>query len=282
MTAGARQARCCIPGRAGVTTGFTVAVAVVEAGMLLLALTLVVCAPGYPGNSAEAQPAMDALARALTRATGAPVQAVYEETAEGGLRRLAAADAALLLAPLPFFLDHEAGQSLTARLMAVPRGSAPLQRWTLVAGKERAQALDGFAVQSTAGFSKRFVHAMAKPLERAQVIDSAAVLSGLRRAAGGEPLAVLLDGAQEKALATLPFAARLLPLFASAPVPVALVATVGKRLDDRRRKAVEAALLSLAGDPAAREALEGVQMSGFVALDSAALSAARAAYQQAR
>src|SRR2546423_9242303 len=127
--------------------------------MLLVAITLVVCAPGYPGSSAEAQPAMDALARALGGAAHLPLQAVYDETAQGGLERLAAPDAALLLAPLPFFLDHERDLALAPRMMAVPKeGGGPLQGWTLVTGKEHAQDLEGDAVQSTAGYSPRFVH----------------------------------------------------------------------------------------------------------------------------
>ncbi|TMA23347.1 MAG: phosphate/phosphite/phosphonate ABC transporter substrate-binding protein [Deltaproteobacteria bacterium] len=151
-----------------------------------------------------------------------------------------------------------------------------------MAGKDHPRGLEGYALQSTAGFSPRFVHAMSAPLKDAKVIDSPAVLSGLRRAANGERLAVLLDGPQAQALSTLPFAQGLAPLSTSAPVPVALVATVGKRLDERKWKAVQTALLSLAGDASAREALDGVRMTAFVALDRAALSTARAAYEKAR
>src|SRR5256885_1173095 len=154
--------------------------------MLLVAITLVVCAPGYPGTSAEAQPAMDALARALGGPAHRPVEAVYEETADGGLKRLAAKDAALLLAPLPFFLDQERKLALAARMMAVPKdGTGPLQKWTLVTGKEHPADLRGYPVQSTAGYSPRFVHAMSPPLKGGKVVDSAAILSGLRRAANG-------------------------------------------------------------------------------------------------
>src|SRR5207237_1431111 len=133
-----------------------------------------------------------------------------------------------------------------------------------------------YAGPATAGYSPRFVHAMSPPLKGAKVIDSPAVLSGLRRAANGEPLAILLDGPQGQALSTLPFAQGLLPLSTSAPVPVALVATVGKRLDGRKWKAVQAALLSLAADASAREALDGVRMSGFVALAYAGAIRAKA------
>ncbi len=57
-------------------------------------LEIVICAPGYPGSTAEAQPAMDGLAAAITAAAGwddGAVQAVYFETEEGGLAASAGA-----------------------------------------------------------------------------------------------------------------------------------------------------------------------------------------------
>src|SRR5512137_188895 len=69
--------------------------------------TLVVCAPGYPGSTEEAQPAMDAFAAAAGAAAAWPsgdLQAVYFETEAGGIERLAREDAGLALVPLPFFL----------------------------------------------------------------------------------------------------------------------------------------------------------------------------------
>ena len=70
--------------------------------LTLLATALVVCAPGYPGSAAEAQPAMDALAKELSK--GTKVTATYEETAEGGLQKLKSPDAGLLLATLASFV----------------------------------------------------------------------------------------------------------------------------------------------------------------------------------
>src|SRR5437870_8109634 len=53
---------------------------------------IVVCAPGYPGNTVEAQPTMDLFAKYVEKAAGlAPgsLGAVYHETEKGGLDRLA-------------------------------------------------------------------------------------------------------------------------------------------------------------------------------------------------
>jgi hypothetical protein len=252
----------------------------------LAAVTLVVCAPGFPGSPAEAQPAMDALARSLASAghlAPGSLSAVYEESEAGGLRRLAKEDAALLLAPLPFYLDHEEELRLVARLSAVPQGGEALERWTLVTGKDHPASLEGYLVVSTAGYSKRFVRAAAPGLPaQLEIQGSGAVLSALRRGADGEKVAVLLDGAQAAALGKLPFGSSLAVIGTSAPMPVAIVATVGKRMDPRRWKALEPAFRRLAQDPAAREALDGVRTAGFVPLDRAALAAARAAYRQAR
>jgi hypothetical protein len=252
----------------------------------LLAATLVVCAPGYPGTSVEAQPSMDALARSLAKAghllTGS-LAAVYEETAAGGLRRLAQKDAALLLAPLPFYLDHEQDLRLVPRLSATPKGGEPLERWTLVTGKDRPPSLSSYAIHSSAGYSKRFVHAAAPSLPAdVEIVQSSAVLSSLRRAANGEKVAVLLDGSQSASLRTLPFAASLAAVELSPLMPVAVIATVDQRTDERDWKTLEAAFVALAGDPDAREALDGVRMSGFVPLDRKALDAARAAYRRAK
>ena len=254
--------------------------------LALAAVTLVVCAPGYPGSAAEAKPAMDALAAALARAARLPegsLAAVYEETEAGGLGRLKDKDAALLLAPLPFYLAHEQDLRLTARLSAMPEGGQALERWTLVTGKDHPARLDGYTVLSSAGYEKRFVRAAAPKLPAGIDIQPApAVLSALRRAANGEKVAVLLDGGQTASMATLPFAASLAVVETSAPMPAAVLATVGKRTDAQRWGELENAFLGLAADRSARNALDGVRMAGFIPLDEQALQAARAAYRRAR
>jgi hypothetical protein len=254
--------------------------------LALAATTLVVCAPGYPGNRAEAQPAMDALARALARAAHLPegsFAALYEETEAGGVQRLRQKDSAVVLATLPFYLAHEQELGLVARLSAMPQSGKTLERWTLVSGKERPPSFEGYVVQSTAGYSKRFVRAMAPKLPASVEIQQAsAVLSALRRAASGEKVAVLLDGSQGASMATLPFAGSLAPIETSPAVPVAVIATLRKRIDDGAWKKLEPVFLHLGEDRSAREALDGVRMSGFVPLEDQALATARTAWRRVR
>jgi hypothetical protein len=237
-------------------------------------VTLVVCAPGYPGSRAEAQPTMDALARALSRASGQEIQAVYEEAEAKGLERLSRKDAALLLSPLPFWFTHRTKLKLDAKLTAVPQGGAPLEQWTLVAGKGHPASLEGYAALSTAGYAPQFVHAVAPALPGdAKVEQTANVLTALRRASNGEKVAVLLDGTQSAALEKLPFAAQLETVQTSPKVPGALVSVVAARLDRKRAQALLQAFQRLSQSDEGRAALAGAQLSGFVAVDAAALAA---------
>ncbi len=251
---------------------------------------LVVCSPGSPGTTAEAQPAMDAFAAAVSSRAGLPLAAVYEPSEEAGVSRLRGKDADAAMVSLPFFLKHERDLGLRPRLQAVQKGRPALERWALVLKKGRAASpasLAGFTVLSSAGFAPGFVRGPALggwgPLPASvRVVQSGAVLSALRRAAAGEPVAVLLDGAQEAALASLPFAADLEVAARSAPLPAGVLAVVGARLPSRSAAAVESAVRGLPSDPAGQEALAGMQMTGFEPLDEKALAGARKAYAGAR
>jgi hypothetical protein len=147
-------------------------------------------------------------------------------------------------------------------------------------------ALEGFTVASTAGFAPAFVRGPALggwgPLPaNVRVLQTGAVLSVLRRAAAGDAVAVLLDGAQEAALGSLPFSTDLEPVARSAPLPSGVLAAVDARLTPKAWGALEAALLRLGADGAGAEALEGIQVARFEPIDDKALAGARKAYTDA-
>ena len=242
---------------------------------------LVVCAPGSPGTTAEAQPTMDAFAAALAAKAGLPpsaLGAVYDEAEDSGVARLRAKDAAMALVSLPFYLKHEQDLALRARLQVVPKGRGETERWALVAKKGRVASpasLDGFTVASIAGFAPAFVRGPALaswgPLPASvRIVQSGAVLSGLRRAASGEPLALLL-----------PFASELEVVTRSPPLPAGVVAAVDARLPPRSWRAIEASLQTLPKDPAGAAALDAIQVTRFTSLDETALAGARKAYAEA-
>ncbi|BDG02231.1 substrate-binding domain-containing protein [Anaeromyxobacter oryzae] len=249
-------------------------------------VTLVACAPGYPGTPAEAQPNMDALAAAAARAAGWPAEAlaaVYEPTERDGVARLAEKDAAVALVPLPFLVKHGAALRLEPRLAVVTQGARePVEVWSLVAKRGRVAtppALAGFTVTSTAGYAPAFVRAALAGWGRlpddVRIVESSQVLSALRKAASGEPIAVLLDGTQAAALPSLPFANDLEVIARSAPLPSGVVVTVGDRLPAARWRALEKAFLALPGVPEGAAALQGLRMERLAPLDAAAREAIR-------
>jgi hypothetical protein len=256
-------------------------------------VTLVVCAPGYPGSSAEAQPAMDALAAAAVAAAGwqpGELTAVYHETEKAGLARLAAPDAALALVPLPFWLQHREALGLVPHLQAVRQGGEAAEAWSLVvpAGAVTAPGdLAGYEIVSPVGYAPRFVRAAALASwgelpPGVTITFSPAVLTGLRKASGGAKVAVLLDGAQAAALPTLPYASKLTVVARSPPLPVSVLCTVGKRMPAARLAALVKGLMSLGAHAGGAEALAGVRIARFVAADQQALAAVRAAFDRVK
>jgi hypothetical protein len=256
-------------------------------------VTIVVCAPGYPGSTAEAQAAMTAFAAATASAAGwqpEELSAVYFETEQGGLDRLAEPDAALALVPLPFFLQHRAELSLEPRLQAVQQGGAAAEPWTLVAAAgvvKGPESLAGFELVSLAGYVPRFVRGPALGAwgvlpPTVTITFSSAVLSGLRRAAAGGKVALLLDRAQAAALPTLPFADKLEVVTRSAPLPVSVLAVVRGRLPAARLEPLQKALRDLGGTPIGAEALAGIRLTGFVPAEEQALARAREAFDRVK
>jgi hypothetical protein len=201
--------------------------------------------------------------------------------------RLEAGGAAYALVPLPFFLKHEKALRLAARAQAVPQGGHASEVWSLVAGKGRvraAAALDGYEILSLAGYAPRFVTGTAlgawgRPPGTAKVVATSSALSGLKRAAEGDKVAVLLDGAQAAALSALPFAAELEVVARSAPVPAVLFCSVGASGSPPSQADVVKALLALGDRPVGSAALSGLRIQEFVAVDEGALRRARGGYE---
>ncbi len=254
---------------------------------------LVVCAPGYPGSTLEAQPAMDGLASAIATAAGwkaGDLAGIYFEKEAAGVERLAGPEATLALVPLNFWLEHHVRLKLVPQLQAVAQGGEAAEVWSLVTGKGAVRApaaLAGFELISLAGNTPRFVRGPALgawgPLPSdLRIVFSGAVLSGLRRAAAGEKVALLLDRAQSAAVASLPTAAQLEVVTRSPPLPVSVLCSIADRLPKAEVAGLVAALPRLADSPGGAAALAGVRLARFVPADAQGLAAARDAYERAR
>jgi hypothetical protein len=243
----------------------------------LLASVLVVCAPGYPGTTTDAQPSMDALAVAVARAAGWPtgsLAAEYHASETEGKARLSRPDAALALVTEPFFVEHSAALKLKPLLQAVPAGSEEGEVWSLVARKGRVMgpaSLAGWEVRSTAAYAPRFVRETALggwgtlPAS-VRLVATSQVLSALRKAATGEDVAVLLDATQAASLPTLPFAADLEVVARSPRLPGAVLCTVAGRALPGREDRLAAGLRSLGEAPEGAVVLERLRLARFAPL----------------
>jgi len=243
--------------------------------LLVAALaTLVFCAPGYPGGAEDAQPFVSQFATASAATAGWPagsLAAVYDSTEQGGLQKLAGADAALAFVPYAFFVQHGVELHLNPIAQADVVGVGSEERWTLVAktGAVNGPAgLAGHTILSVAGYAPDFVRHSALaawPLPPDVKIESTGqILSALRRVAAGEPVVALLDQTQAAALPSLPFAAQLQAVMRSPPLPVAIMAVVGDRVPAARVRALQTGLLKMGQVAADAEALSQLHLQGFV------------------
>ena len=252
-------------------------------------VTIVICAPGYPGTTKEAQPSMDILAGAVSKSTGWPaarVTAEYYESEDAGSARLKATSPSLAMVPLPFYLAHADDLKLTPRAQAVEKDGTASVTWTLVAKKRRVtkpSSLSGFTIVSRASYAPNFVRNVALGSWGkipADVTFSATgqILSALRKAANDESIAVLLDAAQAASLKTLPFADELETVATSRPIPAFVVCSVGTSLGSTATSQLIAGMLKLNETPDGAQALDAVRLSRFVPLDAEGIAAARSAY----
>jgi len=238
------------------------------------AVTLVFCAPGYPGETGDAQPYVDQFAQAVAAAAGWPrgsLTAVYDPSEAGGLARLESPEAGLAFVPYPFFVAHAQKLHLAPLVDADVSDVGPRERWQLIARRGRvkgAASLAGFTLVSTAGYAADFITSAALPSwplpHDVHIEASGQVLSALRRAAAGEPVVVLLDHTEAAALATLPFASELEAVVQSPEVPVAVLAVVRARVPAARAHGLRTALLGLARAPGNTELLAAMRLKGFV------------------
>ena len=249
---------------------------------------LVACAPGYPGTTAQAQPTMDRFAAAAEKEAGwkqGNLGAIYHETLEGGVERLAAPDAVLALVTLPFYLETADRLGLKPRLQVVQESGA-MQIWCLVAKKGSVTApaaLDGWELTGGVGFSKNFVRGLVVgewgPLpETARITFATAPLTALRRAASGEKTAVILEGSAATALNGLPFGTNLEIVARSKPLPGSLLCTVGSRLPAKEADKMIKALSGLHRTPAGAAELKAIQVTRFEPIDRDLLENAQRAF----
>jgi hypothetical protein len=238
------------------------------------ARTLVVCAPGYPGTTEEAQPVMDAFASAAEAEAGwseGSLGAVYINRLEEGVERLKGDDVVAVLVPIPFWAEYHEELKLE-RMLRIVQEEGSEEVWSLAAKKGRVSSpasLEEWELAGMPGYAPAFVRQLLEKWgalpESTQIRFTSRVLGALRRAARGEDVAVLLDRAQAKALPALPFGAELEVIHTADPVPASFLCTVGDPTDDQKTLSLLAALLHLHEDERFQEALADMRVKRFEA-----------------
>lgn len=213
-----------------------VAVLLAQAGVSWNATpTIVVSAPGFPGNTVQAQATMDAFARFCAAKVGwgeGTLAALYLETEAAGAERIRAHDVVAAIVTLPFYAKYRDELGLVPRLRADGE-TGEAEAFGLVARKgslPNPAALDGWEIVGVPGYAPEFVRRAVLgawgPLPAgARIAFSARVASALVRAASGQKVAVLVDGAQLIALPSHPNAADLEVVVRSKPLPSSVVCT---------------------------------------------------------
>lgn len=240
-------------------------------------LGVVVCAPGFPGTTEEAQPTMDRFADAVVRAAGwtdASLTAAYHPTAAAGRAHLQESTSVLAVVPFSFYWMYR-GELDLRPVLQVARDQGATETWSLIAHRGRITRpadLDGWELTGLPGYAPAFVRG---PLlsdwgelpASLRITPATRVLAALRRAAADEEVAVLLDPAQEAALSSLPFSGDLEVVMQSPELPGFLICAVGGRLGDDRLSSVRRALLGLHKKKEGREILESMRMVRFQEID---------------
>lgn len=205
-------------------------------------LSLLVCYPGGTVDPAQARPHLEKMLGVLERLGGwgaGSIRSTFSAEANECRRRLAEDRPALVILSLELFLEQRQSHSLLPLVRPSIAGRVT-EQWRVLVRRGTAHSLADLRGRKLGGtpvanlqLLRRVVLsgkiAPADPSSYFELEPSRLALRSLRRLAAGELDAVLVDGLQYTALAALPFAAELEPVFTSAPLPL-LGLAVNERL----------------------------------------------------
>ena len=225
--------------------------------------------PFSAGTTEQAAATMDAFARYVEKGAGWPAgsaAAGYDNTVEGGRQAVDAAPPGFLIVPVPIFLRyHDTYRWQPLRFVVTDSGDA--QRYSVFGPPGSSLAsLAGAPLEGETAYDPAFVAGVvlgkgAGEIEL-QLRATARTLSAVRRAAKGEPVAVLLDEEQRKALDTLPQGTGLQMLAESIWMPAGIL-VAGPAAAPADVKALLKALDKPPKDAAAADLLKTMRIRRF-------------------
>ncbi len=250
-----------------------VALSVTSAGAAKAAdpVRFLICQPGGPDLRPQQQAVIDRLYRYIESQTGLAegrIEGVYTNDRAKCLDELAKKPA-VLFPSLPIFLEFKSKYGLEPVAQLKQQGKVE-DHFYLLAAKDTSfgfGAMKGKTVTGTHLGSTRFVYDVvfdkklsAKELKLA---PQKLGLRAIRNVVKGKADAVLLDGAQYRALQGTRYEKKLRLLHASGPHPTPPITVLSGRAPRGFPEALGAALAAMKNDATGREVLEMFQIEGF-------------------
>ena len=241
------------------------------AGAATQPLNFAVIQPGQPGDSAAAQPVMDALAAYLQqRLANSSVTGNYYNRTDDALAAVAKERPQWAIVSLGIFIEHGVDLAMTPIASTLPTG-AEQERFYLLVAKEHGddwRKLQG-RVEGTMLFQDRAVARLLfdEPSGQLPFVLQGTFnpLRAVRKVARGQLAGVILDRLQFQAMQALPLMDQLKSIHCSAELPTAAVVWFGE--PDQRAQRLAEVLQAMASDPDAGELLTLLQSAGFAPPD---------------
>lgn len=227
--------------------------------------------PGQPGDSAAAQPVMDALATYLQqRLPATKISGHYYNHTEDAMSALAAKRPCWAIVSLGLFME-QGGDLGMAPIAATRPSAAAVEQFYLLVAKEQQddwRQLQG-RVEGTALFQRQAVAKLLFDNEPQQLpFDLQGTfnpLRAVRKVTRGQLAGVVLDQLQFQAMQSLPLIDKLKIIRCSGPLPTAAVVWLGE--SNEQTKELVAVLRGMAADPEAGGLLALLQSEGFDPVD---------------
>ncbi len=235
---------------------------------------VVVCYPGGPVSEEDANKAMSAMLGVVEKVGGWPAQSfssAFSSDVEGCKSLLKQKNPTFAITSLGIFLDQRQSLHLEPVVQPKMRGSST-EQFHLVAIKGRFNALEeikgkqvGGTVFEEAEFIRRIVFAgKLDPEKDFALKPSKQAIRALRSLDKGELDAVLVNGQQFAALASLPLTHELDSVFTSAPIPLmGLVANKETSTPEERNRFAKA-LSDMCTDAEGKKLCELFAIDAFV------------------
>ncbi|NDV25519.1 phosphate/phosphite/phosphonate ABC transporter substrate-binding protein [Desulfovibrio sp. JC010] len=220
--------------------------------------------PGQPGTTAEAQPVMDELGKYLSARLGEKVQGVYYNDLNAALEYLGKNKPAWSICGLTFFKTYADKFAMTPVASTLPQGMEK-DVWRMIVpadGPGSPDAVQG-RVYGSMLYTPQAMEILFAGREggKFSMEGTHKALRMLRKVNKGKIAGVVLDSVQYSVIKDSDRYSNTKVIYTSAQLPNSPVVWFDKTTDDAFR--LQAVLLGMDKDPAARELLKLLQTSGF-------------------